>query len=55
MVSDIVDVSVEIDTSSPTSPQNMFQTDALAQNLDVHLNRGHAGIRTHLEELATLC
>ncbi|MDG1838878.1 MAG: NAD-dependent epimerase/dehydratase family protein [Phycisphaerales bacterium] len=55
MVSDIVDVSIEIDTSSPTAPKNMFETDALAKNLGVHLNRGHAGIRTYLEELATLC
>jgi nucleoside-diphosphate-sugar epimerase len=43
--------SVEIDLSSPPAPRNMFTKDA-ARDLGVGLDRGHAGIRRHLAELA---
>lgn len=50
MACDIMGVQREIDTSSPTQPKNTFTRDA-AQSLGVQLDRGHDGIRAHLEEL----
>jgi dTDP-glucose 4,6-dehydratase len=55
MASEIVGVEVKIDDSSPDAPANMFTTEALENDLDVHLNRGHDGIRSHLESLTKLC
>ncbi|MDP7070574.1 MAG: NAD(P)-dependent oxidoreductase [Phycisphaerales bacterium] len=53
MVCEITGVRVDIDTSSPPQPMNTFETDALAEVLGVTLDRGHEGIRGHLEELAS--
>lgn len=50
MACDLLGTNVEIDTSSPAEPQNMFTKDAV-QSLGVSLNRGHDGIRQHLHEL----
>ncbi len=42
---------VQIDLSSPTQPQNSFDTTALKEALGFAPNRGHAGIRAVLDEL----
>ncbi len=50
LVRDLLGVDVEVDTSSPTAPRNVFSKDA-ARRLGVALDRGHEGIRAHLREL----
>ncbi len=49
---EVIGTAIDIDFSSPPQPQNMFETESLARDLGVTLDRGHAGIRTHLEDLA---
>ena len=51
MACDILDTEVPIDTSSPTSPRNMFTHEKLEADLGIVLDRGHAGIGSHLREL----
>ncbi len=51
MACDILGTSVDIDDSSPTAPKNMFTHDALEAELGIKLERGHDGIRTHLQQL----
>ena len=41
----------EIDSSSPAAPRNVFDVSAAREILGVPLDRGHAGIRTHLQQL----
>lgn len=53
MVADILGIDADIDTSSASEPENVFSKDA-AGELGVEMDRGHDGIRAHLEELATL-
>ena len=53
MACELLNTQVDIDSSSPSQPQNMFETDSLAEDLGVTLDRGHEGIRSHLEDLAT--
>ncbi len=50
ITAELMDVEVEIDTSSPPRPANTFLKDAV-QSLGVQLDRGHDGIRRHLREL----
>ena len=50
MAAELQGAEVEIDTSSPPSPKNVFTKDA-AGTLGVALDRGHEGIRQHLREL----
>lgn len=50
MASKLMGVDVPVDTSSPAQPKNIFTKDA-AQSLGANLDRGHEGIRKHLEEL----
>lgn len=50
MAREILGLSNPVDTSSSPTPKNEFTKDA-AQSLGVRLERGHAGIRAHLEEL----
>ncbi|MHC4946756.1 MAG: NAD-dependent epimerase/dehydratase family protein [Planctomycetota bacterium] len=50
MAADLLGVKAEIDFSSPPAAKNEFTKDAAAA-LGVPLDRGHAGIRTHLETL----
>jgi len=51
MAREVVGADVEVDTSSPAEPKNVFTKDA-CRELGVGLDRGHAGIRAHLSELA---
>lgn len=51
MAADALGIDAEIDRSSPERPRNSFSKDA-ARSLGVTLDRGHQGIRTHLQELA---
>lgn len=53
MIAEILGIEANIDTSSPTEPENVFSKDA-ARELGVEMDRGHAGIREHLEELVRL-
>ena len=48
---EVLGVDADIDFSSPEAPQNHFDV-AAARSLGVGLNRGAAGIRKHLKELA---
>lgn len=50
MAADILKIRPEITVSSPPEPRNQFDK-AKTQSLGVQLDRGHAGIRTALEEL----
>lgn len=50
MAADVLGIEAEIDMSSPAVPTNAFSK-AAATSLGVPLDRGHAGIRTHLVEL----
>ncbi|MHC4127943.1 MAG: NAD-dependent epimerase/dehydratase family protein [Planctomycetota bacterium] len=50
MASELLGADVEIETSSPPSPKNVFTKDA-ARALGVQLDRGHEGIRQYLREL----
>jgi hypothetical protein len=47
-------VEVEMDESSPTSPQNMFETSATEKELGVSMNRGFDGIIAHIDEMISL-
>ncbi len=49
----VLGTEVEIDLSSPPQPKNTFTKDA-ARELGVALDRGHEGIRAHLESLAEI-
>lgn len=51
IASDLLDVRVDIDTSSPEQPKNTFTKDLVQQHLGVGMDRGHDGIRDHLREL----
>jgi nucleoside-diphosphate-sugar epimerase len=53
MTQSLLGTGVEIDTSSPPAPRNTFCKDA-AEALGVNLDRGHDGIREHLETLVAL-
>ncbi len=46
----VLGTEVEIDTSSPAQPKNTFSKEA-AREIGVPLDRGHEGIRMHLEKL----
>jgi len=50
MARDLMRLDVEVDTSSPAQPKNIFLKDAV-QSLGVKMDRGHEGIRTHIKEL----
>jgi nucleoside-diphosphate-sugar epimerase len=50
IAADLLGVNVPIDLSSPPQPKNKFSKDA-AKSLGVKLDRGHEGIRAHLQEL----
>ena len=50
MTAELLDVEVDIDLTSPSQPKNVFAKDA-ARSLGVALDRGHDGIRCHLQEL----
>jgi nucleoside-diphosphate-sugar epimerase len=51
MGAEVLGVKAEIDESSPALPKNLFEKSA-AQEVGAGLERGHEGIRRHLEELA---
>ena len=51
LAGELLGVDVEVDTSSPAAPKNMFTKDAVRDTLGVQLDRGHAGIRSHLASL----
>jgi nucleoside-diphosphate-sugar epimerase len=53
MAQALLGTNVEIDTSSPPAPRNTFSKE-LAEALGVKLDRGHEGIRAHLEDLIGL-
>jgi len=50
IAAELLGVKVQVDTSSPSEPKNVFTKDA-AQTLGVNLDRGHAGIREYLQSL----
>ena len=50
MARDLLGADVQIDLSSPPQPKNQFTKDA-ANSLNVRLDRGHDGLRTHLRRL----
>lgn len=50
MAADVLGVKADIDMSSPPQPKNVFSKEA-ARSLGVNLDRGHEGIRTHLQSL----
>ena len=51
MACELLGTTVAIDDHSPTAPKNMFDNTALEQTLGIRLERGHDGIKTHLEAL----
>ncbi len=51
MAADLLSITADIDLTSPEKPRNMFMTDDVQHDLGVSLDRGHAGIRTHLAHL----
>ncbi|MHC5023386.1 MAG: NAD-dependent epimerase/dehydratase family protein [Planctomycetota bacterium] len=53
MAADILGVDASIDDSSPPEPKNQFSK-AAAQSLGVALDRGHGGIRAHLEQVIAM-
>lgn len=48
---EIMGIRRDIDFSSPEQPLNQFSKESVHARLGVEMNRGHAGIRRHLEEL----
>ncbi len=53
MAREILGADVQVDTSSPPAPHNQFTKDAV-QSLGVEMDRGHYGLRDHLQELISL-
>ncbi|HWB20144.1 MAG TPA: NAD(P)-dependent oxidoreductase [Phycisphaerales bacterium] len=53
MASDILDIKADIDLSSPPHPKNHFTKDA-AHSLGVALDRGHDGLRDHIQNLISV-
>jgi hypothetical protein len=51
MAAEIMRIRPEIDLSSPAEPKNAFDVSRARALPGVGLDRGHAGIRAHLEEL----
>jgi nucleoside-diphosphate-sugar epimerase len=51
MAADLLGITADIDLASPETPRNSFMTDDVRNDLGVALERGHAGIRTHLAHL----
>jgi nucleoside-diphosphate-sugar epimerase len=51
LAADVLGVKADIDASSPEQPKNTFTKDAV-QSLGVRMDRGRAGIREHLKQLA---
>jgi nucleoside-diphosphate-sugar epimerase len=51
MAAEIMQIRPEIDLSSPSEPENMFVKDKAQSLPGVRLDRGHEGIRGHLDEL----
>ena len=51
MAADLLGITADIDLTSPEKPRNTFMTDDVRHDLGVALERGHAGIRTHLAHL----
>ncbi len=51
LAAEVLNVEADIDFSSPEVPRNRFDVTA-ARSLGVGLERGHEGIRVHLERLA---
>jgi len=45
--------TVDIDDSSPPAPKNMFTKDEIQRDLDLPMDRGPAGIQTHIAALAS--
>lgn len=54
MAAEVLGVKADIDFSSPAEAKNTFDVGA-ARSLGVRLDRGHAGIREHLRQLAAAC
>ena len=50
MAAQLLHADIEIDFSSPAEPRNTFLKDAV-QSLGVPMDRGHQGLREHLERL----
>lgn len=48
---EIMGIRRDIDLSSPAQPINQFSKESVHSRLGVEMNRGHDGIRIHLEEL----
>ena len=53
IAAEILGIETDIDYSSPPQPKNTFAKDAV-HSLGVKLDRGHEGIRNHLNELIQL-
>lgn len=51
MTADILGKDYAIDDDSPAQPKNMFTKDQTAGVLGVPMDRGHAGIREHIEQV----
>ncbi len=51
MAADLLNIDADIDMTSPASPRNMFDTTNVTRDLGVQLDRGHDGIRNHLNML----
>ena len=54
IAADVTGSEIEIDMSSPATPVNMFDKTLAQHDLGVHLERGLDGIKTHIEELASM-
>jgi hypothetical protein len=51
MAARVLGIEAQIDFSSPAQPENAFSKEAV-RSLGIALDRGHAGIESHLRELA---
>ncbi len=51
MSADLLGVEATVDLDSPTSSKNSFTKDTLGDELGVKIDRGHEGIREHLDSL----
>jgi nucleoside-diphosphate-sugar epimerase len=51
MAAECLGLNVDIQHTAPDHPKNMFMVDDVKETLGVALNRGHAGIREHIEHL----
>jgi hypothetical protein len=51
IAAEIMKIRPEINLSSPAEPKNTFDVSAARSLPGVRLDRGHGGIRAHLEEL----